>query len=163
MPFQDVTKPGNFTVTAKKSFQQTPLRSPDVLDTFGRLGNDEPQIKTNLTKFEKFILKKKKNKPILCPLTLVALKKKVSRAYYITIQWKSANINSSAMPDPNDYGWLFNEKDQFQKSIECMLLALDFIANWYWKKQIFYVIFLNACFGYFQMNISTDFISPSSL
>ena len=39
------------------------------------------------------------------------------------------------MPDPNDYGWLFNEKDQVQNSVECMLLALDFIANWYWKKQ----------------------------
>ena len=109
--FSRCDQTGKFHGYRKKSFQQTPLRSPDVLDTFGRLGNDEPPIKTNLTKFEKLVLKKK-NKLILCTLTLVALKKKVSRAHYITIQQKSANINWPSLPDPNDYGWLFNGKDQ---------------------------------------------------
>ena len=46
------------------------------------------------------------------PPTLAALKGKVSRAHYITLLWKSAHINSPSFPDSNDYGWLFNEKDQ---------------------------------------------------
>ena len=57
--FSRCDQTGKFHGYRKKSFQQTPLRSPDVLDTFGRLGNDEPPIKTNLTKFEKLVLKKK--------------------------------------------------------------------------------------------------------
>ena len=56
--FSRCDQTGKFHGYRKKSFQQTPLRSPDVLDTFGRLGNDEPPIKTNLTKFEKLVLKK---------------------------------------------------------------------------------------------------------
>ena len=46
------------------------------------------------------------------PHTLAALKEKVSRAHYITLQWKSAHINSPTLPDPNHYGWLFDKKDQ---------------------------------------------------
>ena len=87
MPFQDVTKPGNFTVTAKKSFQQTPLRSPDdVLDTFGRLGNDEPPIKTNLTKFEKFILKKKKQADTVSTHSCCLEEKGFQSTYHHTVE-----------------------------------------------------------------------------
>ena len=45
------------------------------------------------------------------PSTLGILKKKVSRAHYITLLWKSAHINSPSLPYPNNYGWLFNKKD----------------------------------------------------
>ena len=39
------------------------------------------------------------------PPTLSALKENVSRAHC-----KSAHIKSPSLPDPNDYGWLFNKK-----------------------------------------------------
>ena len=119
-----------------KFFQywQALLRSPDdVLDAFGRLGNDESPSEADLTKFEKFVLNlycknsvpssvtalaelrwqmfsKKQADSDRLPPTLAALK--VSRAHYITLQWKSAHINAPSLPDPNDYGWLFNEKIQ---------------------------------------------------
>ena len=57
------------------------------------------------------VLKKQADSDRLSP-TLTALKGKVSRAHYITLQWKSSHINSPSLLDPNDYGWLFNEKDQ---------------------------------------------------
>ena len=117
------------------------------------MGNDESPSEADLTKFEKFILNlycknsvpscittladlrwqmflKKQADSDRLPPTLAALKEKVSRAHYITLQWKSALINSPSLPDPNDYGWLFNKKDQvFEPVMTSLAPAQESIIN----------------------------------
>ena len=64
------------------------------------------------------------------PPTLAALKEKISRAYYIILQWNSAHINLPSLPDPNDYDWLFNEKDQvFEPQIAPLPPTPEFIIH----------------------------------
>ena len=41
--------------------------------------------------------------------TKMALDQKVLRAHYTAITWKSANISSPILPDPQEYGWTLNE------------------------------------------------------
>ena len=64
------------------------------------------------------------------PPTLAAVNEKVSRAHYITLEWKSAHINSPSLPDPNDYGWLFHEKDQvLEPAMTSLALAPESIIH----------------------------------
>ena len=66
------------------------------------------------------VLKKQANSESLSHI-LAALKEKVSRAHYITLQSKSSHINSPSQPDSNDYGWLFNEKDKMFEPVMASL------------------------------------------
>ena len=64
------------------------------------------------------------------PPTLAAVNEKVSRAHYITLEWKSAHNNSPSLPDPNDYGWLFHEKDQvLEPAMTSLALAPESIIH----------------------------------
>jgi len=134
--FSGCDQTGKFYGYSKKSCWETLTQSTDdVLDAFCGLGSNEHQIENDLTKFEKFVMNLfcKNNCPvnittlaelrwkmfsknqadsIQLPPTLAALREKVLRAHFITLQWKSSHIPSPILPDPNDYGWSFNEEDQ---------------------------------------------------
>ena len=124
--FSGCDQTGKFHGYRKKSFQQTPLRSPDVLDTFGRLGNDEPPIKTNLTKFEKFVLNLHcKNSVPSSVTTLADLRCQMfsknqadsdsrppTLAEGIISPYSGNPFSLPLLPDPNDYGCLLNKNDQ---------------------------------------------------
>ena len=104
-----------------------------MLNIFSRLGSDECRSEADLTMFEKFVLNlycknslsasvkdvirpemayalRKSNLILISFLPLLLYWKKNFTVHITSIQWKSAHISSPSLPDPNDYGRLFNKK-----------------------------------------------------
>ena len=51
------------------------------------------------------------------PPTSGTLYQKVLRTHYTSLQWKSAHIPSPQLPDPEDYGWKWDNQHQMYDAI----------------------------------------------
>ena len=48
---------------------------------------------------------------------MIDFEQKVLRAHYISLVWKSAHISSPVLPNPSDYGWVYNDQDEVYEPI----------------------------------------------
>ena len=51
------------------------------------------------------------------PPTYGALREKTLRTHFTALQWKSAHLPESSLPDPEEYGWIWNDDFQMYDAV----------------------------------------------
>ena len=123
---------GRFYGFSKLACWKTFLSSPsDVLKALGSLGrilDDEtklslekfvlnlycknrPSSVTTLGELRWYLFAKYQHESTKLPPTRKAFEQKILRAHFTALQWKSSHISSPLLPDPNDFGWKWNDAD----------------------------------------------------
>ena len=114
--------------------------SNEIFDAFGNLGTtnltpniDYPSLESfvmslyckqkvptdasSLADLRWFLFSKKQSESYQMPPTYGTLKEKIKRAHFTALQWNSSHVPDPSLPDPEEYGWKWNDGIQLYDAV----------------------------------------------
>ena len=136
---------GKFYGHSKKSCWNVFMDAPDeIIDALAKLGDLTEFTDADAESLEKFVIllyckaipitvnnladlrwhlfSKQQSDSMKLPPTPDAFRQKVLRSHYTTLQWKSSHISAPTLPDPVDFGWIWDEENSLYEAVMTTLL-----------------------------------------
>ena len=76
----------------------------------------------NLVDLRWHLFSKQQSDSMKLPPTPDAFRQKVLRSHYTTLQWKSSHISAPTLPDPVDFGWIWDEENSLYEAVMTTIL-----------------------------------------
>ena len=67
--------------------------------------------------YDDIVFQKNQSESHKMPPTYGALREKTLRTYFAALQWKSAHLPEPSLPDPEEYGWIWNDDFQMYDAV----------------------------------------------